>query len=415
MSAKTVIVVGAGICGVSSAIYLKRMGYEVSLIDKGKPGMGASYGNSGLLAQWAVDPVASPDLWRIGPKYLSSRNSPLFIKWGYLPQMLPWLVRYLSNATDKGARHVVGALGPLLSDAVDQHKSLVQNTPLDGWVRDSKISFVYRNKKHFDSDAYSWKMKKITGLIPKLVTNGSVQEEEPILASNYKCLAVLEGQGHITDPGQYVAKLAKYFVSLGGRIINAEVHDLQKNTAGKISSINTDKGSFSCDFAVITAGIWSKELTKKLGLKILLEAERGYHVIFEKPSIMPRNPLLMVDGKFGVNAMDMGLRCAGTVELGDHNSGPSAAPIKMIKNHAARAFPKLTFSGTQEWMGFRPSTPDSLPVIGELEGSGIFVGFGHQHVGLTAGPKTGYLLSQMIAGQNPNMDLSAFDPARYSA
>lgn len=413
MSAKTVIVVGAGICGVSTAIYLNRMGYKVSLIDKGKPGMGASYGNSGLLAQWAVDPVASPDLWRIGPKYLANKNSPLFIKWGYMPRMLPWLIRFLSNATDKGARHVVGSLGPLLSDAVDQHKSLVQNTPLDGWVRDSKISFVYKNKKHFDSDAFSWKMKKTAGLIPKAVTGDAVQEEEPILGNNYRYLAVLEGQGHITDPGQYVAKLADHFISLGGRVISAQVHDLQKNTDGRVSGINTDIGTIPCDFAVITAGIWSKELTKKLGLKIPLEAERGYHVIFKNPSVLPRNPLLMVDGKFGVNSMDMGLRCAGTVELGDHKSGPSIAPIKLIKNHARRAFPKLTFSESQEWMGFRPSTPDSLPVIGEIENSGIFVGFGHQHVGLTAGPKTGYLLSQMVAGQNPNMDLSAFNPSRF--
>lgn len=413
MSAKTVIVVGAGICGVSTAIYLNRMGYKVSLIDKGKPGMGASYGNSGLLAQWAVDPVASPDLWRIGPNYLANKNSPLFIKWGYMPRMFPWLIRFLSNATDKGARHVVESLGPLLSDAVDQHKSLVQNTPLDGWVRDSKISFVYRNKKHFDSDAFSWKMKKIAGLIPKVVTGDAVQEEEPILGNNYRYLAVLEGQGHITDPGQYVAKLADHFISLGGLVISAEVHDLQKNTDGRISGINTDIGTIPCDFAVITAGIWSKELTKKLGLKIPLEAERGYHVIFKNPSVLPRNPLLMVDGKFGVNSMDMGLRCAGTVELGDHKSGPSIAPIKLIKNHARWAFPKLTFSETQEWMGFRPSTPDSLPVIGEIKNSGIFVGFGHQHVGLTAGPKTGYLLSQMVAGQNPNMDLSAFKPSRF--
>jgi D-amino-acid dehydrogenase len=414
VSAKTVVVVGAGICGVSTAIYLNRMGYKVSLIDKGKPGMGASYGNSGLLAQWAVDPVASPDLWRIGPKYLANKNSALFIKWGYMPRMFPWLIRFLSNATDKGARHVVRSLGPLLSDAVDQHKSLVQNTPLDGWVRDSKISFVYRDKMHFDSDTYSWKMKKTAGLIPKVVTGEAVREEEPILGKDYRYLAVLEGQGHITDPGQYVAKLADHFTSLGGRVISAEVHDLQKNTDGRISGISTDIGTMPCDFAVITAGIWSKGLTKKLGLKIPLEAERGYHVIFENPSVLPRNPLLMVDGKFGVNSMDMGLRCAGTVELGDHKSGPSVAPIKLIKNHARQAFPKLTFSGTQEWMGFRPSTPDSLPVIGEVENSGIFVGFGHQHVGLTAGPKTGYLLSQMVAGQNPNMDLLAFNPSRFS-
>ena len=131
MGAKKIIVVGAGICGVSTAIWLNRKGYEVSLIDKGSPGMGASYGNSGLLAQWGVDPVASPDLWRTAPGFLTKTNSPLFIQWGYLPQMFPWLIKFLRNATDKGARHVVNSLIPLLSDSVDQHKNLVKNTPQD--------------------------------------------------------------------------------------------------------------------------------------------------------------------------------------------------------------------------------------------------------------------------------------------
>ena len=413
MGAKKVIVVGAGICGVSTAIWLNRKGYEVSLIDKGSPGMGASYGNSGLLAQWGVDPVASPDLWRTAPGFLTKTNSPLFIQWGYLPQMFPWLIKFLRNATDKGARHVVNSLIPLLSDSVDQHKNLVKNTPLEGWVRDSKISFVYGDKKKFEADSYSWKMKALAGLIPKIITEEAVQEEEPILGKNHRCLAVIEGQGHITDPGRYVVKLANYFKACGGQLIKAAVTDLQKNSQGRIYNIQSDIGSYSCDIAVITAGIWSKELTAKLGLKIPLEAERGYHVIFENPSVLPRNPLLMVDGKFGVNAMDMGLRCAGTVELGNYTSGPSNAPIAFVKRQARDAFPELNFTGTKEWMGFRPTTPDSLPLIGELGSSGIFVGFGHQHLGLTTGPKTGQILSQIIAGQTPNLDLAPFDPARF--
>ena len=112
---------------------------------------------------------------------------------------------------------------------------------------------------------------------------------------------------------------------------------------------------------------------------------------------MPLNPMVITDGKFGVNPMDIGLRCAGTVELGSHHTGPSDAPIVLLKRHAKRAFPNLTYSSTKEWMGFRPSTPNSTPLIGELGSSGIFVGFGHQHVGLTAGPKTGRLIAQLIA------------------
>ena len=407
-----IIIIGAGMCGVSTAIWLQRLGHAVILIAKGLPGMGASFGNAGLLAQWAVAPVTSPTLWREAPKYLMDPNSPLFMKWSYFPKLIPWLAKYLSHANDAATRRIVSSQIPLVCDAVDQHKSLVRGTDLEHWVTDSKFSYAYRSKAHFDADAYTWGLKKIAGFEPTVITGAEVQGCEPILGPAIQCLAVLEGQGHILNPGQYIAELAKYFTKNGGKFIRAEVLDLHKKD-GRISHIDTDKGSFECSHAVITAGIWSKDLMKKLGLKVPLETERGYHVVFENPSEMPRNPMMITSGKFGVNPMDMGLRCAGTVELGDHHAGPSDAPIRFLMKHAKEVFPNLTYSGTQEWMGFRPSTPDSLPLIGELGGSRIYTGFGHQHVGLTAGPKTGRLIAQLIDGHTPNIDMSPYAPARY--
>ena len=407
-----IIIIGAGMCGVSTAIWLQRLGHAVILIDKGLPGMGASFGNAGLLAQWAVAPVTSPTLWREASKYLMDPNSPLFMKWSYFPKLIPWLAKYLSHANDAATRRIVSSQIPLVCDAVDQHKSLVRGTDLEHWVTDSKFSYAYRSKAHFDADAYTWGLKKIAGFEPTVITGAEVQGCEPILGPAIQCLAVLEGQGHILNPGQYIAELAKYFTKNGGKFIRAEVLDLHKKD-GRISHIDTDKGSFECSHAVITAGIWSKDLMKKLGLKVPLETERGYHVVFENPSEMPRNPMMITSGKFGVNPMDMGLRCAGTVELGDHHAGPSDAPIRFLMKHAKEVFPNLTYSGTQEWIGFRPSTPDSLPLIGELGGSRIYTGFGHQHVGLTAGPKTGRLIAQLIDGHTPNIDMSPYAPARY--
>ena len=407
-----IIVIGAGMCGVSTAIWLQRSGHTVILIDKGLPGMGASFGNAGLLAQWAVAPVTSPTLWREAPKYLTDPNSPLFMKWSYFPKLIPWLAKFLSHANDAATRRIVSSQIPLVCDAVDQHKSLVRCTGLEHWVTNSKFSYAYRSKAHFDADAYTWSLKKIAGFEPTVITGHEVQECEPILGPTIQCLAVLEGQGHIVNPGQYITELAKYFTKNGGKFIQAEVLDLHKKD-GRISHIDTDKGSFECSHAVITAGIWSKDLMKKLGLKVPLETERGYHVVFENPSEMPRNPIMITSGKFGVNPMDMGLRCAGTVELGDHHAGPSNAPIRLLMRHTKEVFPNLTYSGTQEWMGFRPSTPDSLPLIGELGASRIYTGFGHQHVGLTAGPKTGRLIAQLIDGHTPNIDMSPYAPARY--
>lgn len=409
---KPVIVIGAGIVGLSTAIWLRRLGRDVILIDKGKPGMGATFGNAGLLAQWAILPVNTPSLWREAPKYLLDPNSPLFLQWRKLPSMIPWLAKFMSNATEVKTQNTAQALTGLLGDAVEQHKSLVRGTTLEKWITDSKLSYTYPNEAAFHADQYSWDMKRAAGFTPNLITGAAVQEEEPILGPSVKCLAVLEGQGHITNPGQYLAELATYFTDQGGTCVQAQVTDFEVSH-GKIKTVHTDGGSFECDHAVVTAGIWSKDLMEKLGLKITMQAERGYHVIFENPSIVPRNPMMVTKGKFGVNAMDMGLRCAGTVELGDHHSGPSDAPLRLLEKRAKQAFPTLTYSGTKTWLGFRPTLPDSRPVIGEIGKTGVFAGFGHQHVGLTAGPKTGRLIAQMITGQAPNVDISAFDPARY--
>jgi D-amino-acid dehydrogenase len=413
MATKPIIVIGAGMCGISAAIWLQRSGHSVVLMDKGAPGMGASYGNAGLLAQWAVAPVTSPTLLREAPKLLLDPGSPLFMKWSYFPKLLPWLSQFLSHANDAATRRIVTNQIPMICDAVDQHKSLAHGTDLERWISDSKFSYAYPSTAHFHADRYAWQMKKLAGFEPTIVTGPDVQDCEPILGSSTQCLAVLEGQGHITNPGQYIAELTNHFIKKGGKFVQADVRDLQK-IDGRICQIETDRGTFDCSRAVITAGIWSKELMKKLGLKIPLETERGYHVVFENPSEVPRNPMMITAGKFGVNPMDMRLRCAGTVELGDHHAGPSKAPIRLLRKKAKEAFPNLTFSGTQEWMGFRPSTPDSLPLIGELGDSGIYAGFGHQHVGLTAGPKTGRLIAQMINGDTPNIDMSPYAPERYT-
>ena len=408
-----VVVIGAGICGVSTAIWLQRSGHEVLLIDKGAPGMGASFGNAGLLAHWAVDPVTAPGLWRDAAKFLLNPNGPLFIKWSHLPGLLPWLVKFMSNATDAKTKQIVSNLDPLLYDTVAQHKSLVQGTKAHNWIVDSKFSFAYPTEKAFMDDAYSWRMKASVGLKPTVIRGPAVQEEEPMLGPAIQCLATLEGQGHITNPGQYVNELCKAFTDNGGKFIQEEVLDITMQN-GRVERVVTTTQSLSCQFAVVTAGIWSKDLMRKLSVKVSMETERGYHVIFEDPSEQPRNPMIMMTGKFGVTPMDTELRCAGTVELADHYAGPSKAPVKLLKNQVAEAFPTLTYSRVKEWMGFRPTPADSTPLIGQIGSSGIYTGFGHQHIGLTAGPKTGRLIAQLIDGNASNIDMRPYSPERFN-
>lgn len=411
---KPIIVVGAGIVGVSTAIWLQRAGKQVVLIDKDGPAAGASFGNAGLLASWAIVPVNTPEIWADGPKFLINPNSPLFLKWAQFPTIFPWLTRFLSHATSADTARRIDQLAPLLSDTVEQHRALAAGTKVEGWVHNAKCGFAYPDRRAFDRDAYSWGFKRRAGLVPTLLSGRQVQEEEPILGPDTGFLAVISGQGHITDPGGYVAQLVDHFTAQDGTYVQAELRDIHR-TGGQVTHIDTDRGPMDCTSLVITAGIWSGTLTSKLGIKVPMLAERGYHVVFENPSRLPRNPLLMAEGKFGVNPMDMGLRCAGTVELGDHHAPASDKPIRLLREHAARAFPDLRYTGTSDWMGFRPTTVDALPLIGQIGDSRVYTGFGHQHIGLTAGPKTGRLLAQMITGASPNADLSGFAPERFGA
>lgn len=408
-----VIVVGAGICGLSAAIWLRRAGHAVTLIDRDHPGAGASFGNAGLLAQWAVAPVNTPDLPKTALKYLANPRSPLFLQWGALPRLAPWLWQFMANARPAKVEHAVTALTHIVTDSVDQHRALTQGTRAEGWIADSPVAFAYPSRAAFEADAPGWEIKRRAGFVPEIIEGAAVQEAEPMLSDAVGCLAVLKDHGHVLDPGAYMADLARVLEDEGGRHIRAEARDFVIE-GGRVRAVDTDQGRLACDRAVMAAGIWSGPLMRRLGLRVPLVAERGYHLHFNAPSQMPKTPMMISDGKFAVNPMRTGLRCAGTVELGDTRKGPSRAPLALISRHVKRIFPGLEHAGAEEWLGFRPSTPDSLPLIGEIGETGVHAAFGHQHVGLTAGPKTGRIVAELIGGNRPNLDLSPYAPGRFS-
>jgi len=407
-----IIVIGAGICGLSSAIWLRRAGHDVTLIDKDHPGAGASYGNAGLLAQWGIVPINTPGLARTGLKYLFDPNAPLFMQWAHFPRLIPWLMKLMSHANDRGVQHMAGALHTLLNDSLSQHQALTRGTSAAKWVTQSDFLYAYANRAGFEADSYSWAKRRDVGYDVEVIEGAAVQEVEPILGPNVGCLALTKGHGHILNPGAYMQALADVLVEEGGTYRQAEVQDFTLSD-GKITAVQTSQGSLPCDHAVLAAGIWSKPLMKKLGLRVPLDVERGHHLQFTNPSQKPNTPMMIAKGKFVATPMEMGLRCAGTVELGGLDAAPSKAPLELIRKGTKWAFPDLTYDGVEEWVGFRPSTPDSLPLIGEIGGTGVHAAFGHQHIGLTGGPKTGRWVADLISGKRLNEDLAGFDANRF--
>jgi D-amino-acid dehydrogenase len=240
-----------------------------------------------------------------------------------------------------------------------------------------------------------------------------VRAYDPIWGPATGFAARLGGHGRIADPGRYVKDLAAHAVRQGARLLIGEVTDIVRE-AGRVTGVRMGGETVQCDAAVLATGVWSGPLARSLGVAVPLESERGYHLELWEPNAMPRSPVMVTSGKFVVTPMDGRLRLAGIVEYGGLDAPPSRAPFALLERNIRSAIPGLTWKRKTEWMGHRPVVADSTPVIGEAPAvQGAFLGFGHDHVGVTGGPKTGRLLAQLVSGRRPNIDLAPYAPSRF--
>lgn len=410
---QSVAVIGAGIVGVSTAIWLLRDGHQVILIDRAGPGEGTSHGNGGVLASCSIIPVAVPGLLFKAPRMLFDPRQPLFLKWGYLPRLLPWLIRYLGTANEPAMRRRAAALAPIIGDSLADHRALAAGTGAERWLVPSDYLFLYNDRAHFRADALAWSIRREHGFGWEILEGAALRAYDPSFGPALGLAVRLPGHGRIGDPGRYVKDLAAHAQSLGARVVKAEIEDIVR-VNGRTAGVRARGETIACDAAVVATGAWSGPLAAKLGLRVPLESERGYHLELWEPTVMPRAPVMVASGKFVATPMEGRLRLAGIVEFGGLDAPPSRAPFALLERNIRAAIPGLAWKRTQEWMGHRPTIADSIPVIGEVPGTaGAFLGFGHDHVGLTGGPKTGRILAQLVSGKRPNMDLAPYSPARF--
>jgi D-amino-acid dehydrogenase len=411
---KKVAVIGAGMVGVSTAIWLQRSGHEVILIDREGVAAGASYGNAGILACSGIIPVTTPGLIFKAPRMLLDPDQPLFLRWSYLPKILPWLVKFLKKANTKDMNHIVSKLHHIMYDSVDQHMALAKDTAAEKFIKPYSYVHGFTDKAHYTKDEKYFNILRQHGYELIEMQPDEIAEFDPALKGKFGYAIRSTSDGKITDPGAYIHALADDFKSKGGEVAIGEVSEifLKDNKATGIRFV--DGKVMYADQIVISSGAWSAKLTNKLGLNIPLETERGYHLEFVNPNIELKSPVMVTTGKFGMNSMEGRLRCAGIVELGGLDAEPSRAPFELLKRQVHALFPELEYDEVSEWMGHRPSTPDSLPLIGAFGNTpNVWAGFGHQHLGLTGGPKTGRWIAQMISGEKINEDLTAYSPDRF--
>jgi D-amino-acid dehydrogenase len=415
-----IVVIGAGIVGAASAIELLRDGHRVTIIEPGDPGgeQAASYGNGTLLNPSSVIPMSAPGLWKRVPGYLSDPLGPLTIRWSYLPRLVPWLWRFLqAGATPDRVRATARALRPLIVDAPARHRALAEAAGVGDLMIQPGGLYVFPDRAAFEAERLSWTIRAENGTRWLEINEDELRQREPALDRRYKFAVLVEENAQCRDPGAYVAALVRHAVSQGAVLTRARATGFRFE-AQRLRTVTTGGDEIACDRAVIAAGAWSKELAAAAGDRVLLETERGYHVLIEEPGVQPRYPVQPSDGKMACVMTPAGLRMAGQVELAGLEAAPNWQRAEVLLRFARKVFPGIPADLPRDrikvWMGHRPSTPDGLPCIGMASGCADVVhAFGHGHIGLTAGAMTGKLVADLVAGRVPPFDLSPYAATRF--
>jgi len=408
-----VAVIGAGIVGVCTALYLQRDGHRVTLIDRLGPGEGTSKGNAAVIAAESCVPVATPGiLWRV-PGMLMDPLGPLAIRWRYLPKLAPWLWEFVKASSPGRVEEISIALRPLLTQAVESYVPLLKSAGIEDMLRRTGWLGVYESERKFAAAQADLALQRRRGVQMIVLPSQEIRQFEPSLAPIYKHAVYFPENAYVTDNYRLVQALAESLARNGGTLLNEEVRDFAFGPHGPTHVI-TDKARHAIDAVAVTGGAWSKSLALKLGHRPLLDTERGYHVMFPDPGVTPRLPIYSGDYSFAVTPLEHGLRIAGTVELGGLEAPPNYARAQVLVERGRRMFPQLNEAGKIEWMGFRPSMPDSVPVIsGSEKNRNAFFSFGHGHIGLTLGAVTGRVMADLVAGRDPGLDMRPYRIDRF--
>jgi len=412
-----VVVIGAGIVGICVAAWLQRSGRALLLIDSAEPGMAASFGNGGMLSASSIIPVAMPGVIRKVPRWLVDAEGPLTIRWSYLPRLAPWLARFVAASRPERVEAQARALRALLKDSLENYAPLVRAANAQELIHHQGMLYLYASEASWRNDARAMDIRRRNGVAIEELDAAALREREPDLDRALTRARYIPGNGHTSNPLRLAQALARHVVERGGRIVQQRVTGFEDN--GKaVTAVRTDRGFHQAGSVVLAAGAWSSPLAALLGDRVPLDTERGYHSIVRDPEKSVRTPALFVDGNFGLTPMETGLRLVGTVELAGLDAPPNWARARVLLEHGRRLLPGLLADGDEsrvsQWLGFRPSLPDSLPVIGPSSRfANAFYAFGHGHVGMCAASTTGKVLAELIEGQAPSIDLAPFSARRF--
>ena len=406
-----VAVVGAGIQGVCNALFLQKKGYQVTLFDRDEPGNSASYGNAGHFSPYASIPINRPDVLTDVPAMLLSSRGPLALKWSYVPKMMPWFLKFISNCRKEKMLHTAKYMHQILDLALPAFDELFEDVDMSGLIENNGILYFW-NDQNLKSRDLEIKIREDLGVKQQLVTPKEIHDLEPNIKPVYHGGVYYDYARHARNPKKILIKLFENFIEKGGKFLKLNIKDL--NFDEKKPVIRSETQRFLFDKLVIACGAFSKKLTDKLHEKIPLDTERGYHVHFKGFDNLIKRPIIYLNRGFGMTPMEQGLRVVGTVEFGGLENPLSKSRIKNLIENAKELLDGLP-DHEDEWLGFRPTLPDFLPVIGPSKNyDNVFYSFGHHHLGWTLGAISGKIITKMISNEKTNLDLQPYSSLRFS-
>jgi D-amino-acid dehydrogenase len=409
------LVIGAGVIGLTTALRLAQEGRDVLLLDPADAGSGASYGNAGTIADYAVMPVGTPDVLRNLPSLLFNRNSPLSIRHAALPSLAPWLLRFARQSLPAAAERNAMAIARLVADACPRWETLAADIGGTALMRRRGCLYAYESARAFSAAKADMAQRRTHGISVDLIGAAELAGMEPGLPA-MEGAAFFPKAVFLSDPGRMVGLIAAAAADAGARLVRGRALRLERRidgvmthgvvTGGALLRIHSRK-------VVIAAGARSRALAGQAGDPVPLDTERGYHVEWDMATPRLGRPVCPTARGFYLCPMEGRLRVAGTVELGGLNAPLSPHRIARLVEGARAIFPDLG-PPDREWMGFRPSLPDSLPVIGPSRGgANVIHAFGHGHIGLTLAPVTAAIVADLVAGRTPEVAWAPYSAARF--
>jgi len=407
------IVIGAGVVGLSIAAAAQDRGLSVTVIDREGPAAGASAGNAGAFAFTDILPLASPGILRKAPRWLLDPLGPLTVPPRYALRIAPWMLRFgRACAPDRVARSIVAqtALMDLSKAELDGFLALTGTT--DMLRREGNLQ-VYESQAELDVSLPGWDARAQHGIEFRHMDAEEMAQVQPGLSPRFTHGTFTPGWYSIADPKDYTVALADHIRTRGGSLEVAEIAALHPTDSG-VELRATDGRSFTAAQVVLAAGAFSHHLARTLGERIPLETERGYNTTLPADAFDMRTQVTFGSHGFVVTRLTNGIRVGGAVELGGLTLPPNFRRSEAMLKKAKSFLPALKTEGGVQWMGFRPSLPDSLPAIGRARATPrVTYAFGHGHLGLTQSPGTARLVADLLTGRTPAIDIAGFSPQRF--